>query len=159
MPVVSSACAPFTDGHWLFSHNGRVTGWPASMAGLAAALPVTDLLTLDAPTDAALLWALLRHRLHAGEPPAEALTALVAEVAAAAPGSRLNLLLSDGETIFATAWGHALCVRADAGCGDGRLRARRRRTRLEPGARGRRADRPTRPCRDPTDQRRPNGSR
>lgn len=77
MPVVSTACAPFTDGRRLFSHNGWVTGWPGSMAGLAAALPVTDLLTLDAPTDSALLWALLRHRLRAGEPPAPAMAALV----------------------------------------------------------------------------------
>ena len=43
------------------------------MAGLAAELPVTDLLTLDAPTDSALLWALVRHRLRAGDDPAAAL--------------------------------------------------------------------------------------
>ena len=49
--------------------------WPA----LAAALPVTDLLTLDAPTDAALLWALVRHRLRAGDDPAEALADVVAD--------------------------------------------------------------------------------
>ena len=32
----------------------------------------------------------------------------VLEVAAAAPGSRLNLLLTNGDTITATAWGDAL---------------------------------------------------
>ena len=47
-------------------------GWPAAVAALAAALPVTDLLTLDAPTDSALLWALVRHRLRAGDDPAAA---------------------------------------------------------------------------------------
>ena len=72
---------------------------------------MTDLLTLDAPTDAALLWALVRHRLRAGKDPADALVDVVAEVAAAAPGSRLNLLLTDGATVWATAWGHALSVR------------------------------------------------
>ena len=113
MPVTETACAPFRHGRWLFSHNGVVRGWPHSVAPLAAALPVTDLLTLDAPTDAALLWALVRHRLRAGADPADALAAVVTEVAAAAPGSRLNLLLTDGTGIWATAWDHALSVRTD----------------------------------------------
>ena len=30
MPVGEGACAPFSDGRWLFSHNGRVSGWPGS---------------------------------------------------------------------------------------------------------------------------------
>ncbi|HEY1974700.1 MAG TPA: ergothioneine biosynthesis protein EgtC [Pseudonocardia sp.] len=113
MPVVSTANAPFAEQRWLFSHNGVVAGWPSSVAVLAGALPVTDLLTLDAPTDAALLWALVRHRLRAGVDPAAALADVVVAVAAAAPGSRLNLLLTDGERIYATAWGHALTTRAE----------------------------------------------
>jgi glutamine amidotransferase len=113
MPVTETAAAPFTEGRWLFSHNGVVRGWPHSVAELAAALPVTDLITLDAPTDAALLWALLRHRLRAGKDPADALTAVVTDVATVAPGSRLNLLLTDGAGIWATAWDHALSVRID----------------------------------------------
>jgi glutamine amidotransferase len=113
MPVHAGAAAPFAEGPWLFSHNGVVRGWPDSVAGLAATLPVRDLLTLDAPTDAALLWALVRHRLRAGADPAEALADTVRAVAAAAPGSRLNLLLTDGRTVVATAAGHALSVRAD----------------------------------------------
>jgi gamma-glutamyl hercynylcysteine S-oxide hydrolase len=81
------------------------------MAGLAGRLPVTDLLTLDAGTDSALLWALLRHRLRAGADPASALAGVVVAVVEAAPDSRLNLLLTDGATIWATAWSHALSVR------------------------------------------------
>ncbi|MEU4217659.1 ergothioneine biosynthesis protein EgtC [Actinoplanes sp. NPDC026623] len=114
MPVVETAAAPFAEGPWLFSHNGVVAGWPDSLTALAGRLPVRDLVTLDAPTDAALLWALTRHRLRAGAPPAEAVAATVAEVSAAAPGSRLNLLLTDGRQIVASAAGHALSVRADA---------------------------------------------
>lgn len=110
MPVIDTACAPFLWDGWLFSHNGKVTGWPDSMAKLAATLPVTDLLTMDAPTDAALLSVLLRHRIASGARPEEALAGLVTEVAAAAPGSRLNLLLTNGNTVFATAWDHALSV-------------------------------------------------
>jgi glutamine amidotransferase len=113
MPVVATAAAPFAEGRWLFSHNGVVTGWPDTVVPLAARLPVRDLLTLDAPTDAALLWALVRDRLRAGAPPADAICTVVARVAAAAPGSRLNLLLTDGETIVASTAGHALSVRTD----------------------------------------------
>jgi len=117
MPVQESACAPFGEGRWLFSHNGVVRGWPDSVAEQAAGLPATDLMTLEAPTDAALLWALVRHRLRAGKHPLEALGGVVTEVAAAAPGSRLNLLLTDGETVTATTWWHSLWVRR----GDGEL--------------------------------------
>lgn len=112
MPVHAAAAAPFGEGRWLFSHNGVLRGWPDSVADLAAQLPVVDLVTLDAPTDAALLWALLRHRLRACADPARALRGVVAAVDAAAPGSRLNLLLTDGAAIWATTWSHSLSVRA-----------------------------------------------
>ena len=115
MPVTSTAAAPFAEGRWLFSHNGVVRGWPRRWPGSAAGLPVTDLLTLDAPTDSALLWALVRHRLRAGDDPAAVLAESCARVDAAAPGSRLNLLLTDGTAIWATTWTHALSVRAGPG--------------------------------------------
>ena len=73
-------------------------GWPDATAGLAATLPAADLLTLEARADSALLWALVLHRLRAGESPAER---------AGRHGrrprrrrgitGRLNLLLTDGE--------------------------------------------------------------
>lgn len=110
MPVVETACAPFGDGTWLFSHNGVVTGWPSSLAGLAARLAPVDLYTVDAPVDSALLWVLLRDRLRKGVPPGEAVRSLVAEVTAAAPGSRLNLLLTDGTGVWATTAGHSLSI-------------------------------------------------
>jgi gamma-glutamyl hercynylcysteine S-oxide hydrolase len=53
------------------------------------------------------------HRLRAGADPATTMAAVATEVAAAAPGSRLNLLLTDGAAIWATSWGHALSVRTD----------------------------------------------
>jgi glutamine amidotransferase len=115
MPVIETAAAPFADGPWLFSHNGRVVGWPDSVTKVADRLPTRDLLTLDAPTDSSLLWALVRARLRAGAPPAEVLAETVAEVTGAAPGSRLNLLLTDGLQIAATTAGHALSVRRGAG--------------------------------------------
>jgi len=119
MPVTEAAAAPFGEGPWLFSHNGRVTGWPGSMAKPASALATDDLLSLDAPTDAALLWAFARDRLRAGATPADALASVVAEVERAAPGSRLNLLLTDGVTIAATTVGHSLSVRRRAAAAGG----------------------------------------
>jgi gamma-glutamyl hercynylcysteine S-oxide hydrolase len=56
----------------------------------------------------------VRHRLRAGQDPGAALAAVVTAVGAAAPGSRLNLLLTDGAGIWATSWGHSLAVRVDA---------------------------------------------
>ena len=35
MPVAEAACAPFTDGRWLFSLNGRIAGWPDTAVWLA----------------------------------------------------------------------------------------------------------------------------
>lgn len=120
MPAGEAACAPFVeraagagDG-WLFSLNGRVEGWPGSVAALAEQLPATDLLTMPAVVDSALVWALVRHRMRKADP-AEAVATVVAEVAGAAPGSRLNLLLTDGRQIIATAAGHSLHVRTGGG--------------------------------------------
>ncbi|MFJ6700189.1 ergothioneine biosynthesis protein EgtC [Streptomyces sp. NPDC091272] len=103
-----AAAAPFTSGPWLFSHNGALPGWPASLAGLAAALPAAELLALEARCDSALVWALVLHRLRAGDEPGQALADTVRDVARAAPGGRLNLLLTDGTTVIATAWGDTL---------------------------------------------------
>ncbi|MFR9731624.1 ergothioneine biosynthesis protein EgtC [Saccharopolyspora sp. MS10] len=114
MPVVATACAPFAAERWLFSHNGVVAGWPESLAKAAAELDVVDLMTLDAPTDSAVLWALLRHRLRRGADPAEAVAEVVGQVVRTRPESRMNLLLTDGRSLIATTWGHALSVRRTA---------------------------------------------
>ncbi|GAA3387852.1 ergothioneine biosynthesis protein EgtC [Streptomyces roseoviridis] len=103
-----AAAAPFAADRWLFSHNGAVPGWPGSLTALAATLPAAELLALEARTDSAFVWALVLHRLRAGDAPDRALADTVREVAEAAPGARLNLLLTDGATIAATAWGNSL---------------------------------------------------
>jgi glutamine amidotransferase len=110
-----AAAAPFASGPWLFSHNGAVRGWPASMGPLSAALPAEELLSMEARNDSALLWALVLRRLRAGDSPAQALADTVRDTAAAAPGSRLNLLLTDGTVIAATAWGDTLWYLTEPG--------------------------------------------
>lgn len=108
MPVTETACAPFIEGAWMFSHNGGIERWPDSVAPLADALPPEVLMTLDAPTDSAFLWALVRQQLREGRTAAVVLADVVGDVLALAPRSRLNLLLHDGLHIVATTVGHAL---------------------------------------------------
>ncbi|GAA3485217.1 MULTISPECIES: ergothioneine biosynthesis protein EgtC [Streptomyces] len=110
-----AAAAPFTSGRLLFSHNGAVKGWPGSLAPLAATLPPAELLTLTARCDSALVWALVQHRIAQGDDIPQAVADTVGEIAEAAPGSRLNLLLTDGTTIVATAWGDTLWYLTEPG--------------------------------------------
>ncbi|MER6568562.1 ergothioneine biosynthesis protein EgtC [Streptomyces sp. NPDC001093] len=110
-----AAAAPFASGRWLFSHNGALAGWPDSVAPLVSALPPVELLSLQARTDSAFVWALVLHRLRSGDEPDQALGETVRQLAGAAPASRLNLLLTDGTTIAATAWGDTLWYRTEPG--------------------------------------------
>ena len=91
MPLEESAAAPFTDGRWLLSHNGRVDR--------AVLPPVRD---AESTVDSALLAALVFDR------GLDALADTVREVAAADPGARLNLLAADGTRLLATTWGDTL---------------------------------------------------
>jgi gamma-glutamyl hercynylcysteine S-oxide hydrolase len=108
----AAAAAPYATGRWLFSHNGRLDGWPQATAQLAARLPPADLLTLEARCDSALAWALVAARLRAGEPAASALAGVVGDLHAHGVTGRFNFLLTDGEVITATAAGDTLCYRA-----------------------------------------------
>jgi glutamine amidotransferase len=91
MPLEESAVAPFTDGRWLLSHNGRVDR--------AVLPPVRD---AESTVDSALLAALVFAR------GLDALGTTVREVAAADPRARLNLLAADGTRLLATTWGDTL---------------------------------------------------
>ncbi|MGY1652917.1 ergothioneine biosynthesis protein EgtC [Geodermatophilus sp. SYSU D01119] len=91
MPLEESAAAPFTDGRWLLSHNGRVD---------RAVLPAVR--DAESTVDSALLAALVFAR------GPEALGDVVREVGAADPAARLNLLAADGTRLLATTWGDTL---------------------------------------------------
>jgi glutamine amidotransferase len=107
----AAAIAPFASGPWLFSHNGRVDGWPGSVAGLAATLPAEALLRLEARVDSALLWALVLDRLRRGQTPAESLADVIGMLRDAGVTGRFNFLLTDGQAIAATAAGDTLFYR------------------------------------------------
>jgi gamma-glutamyl hercynylcysteine S-oxide hydrolase len=93
MPPDETAAAPFTDGRWLLSHNGRVD---------RAVLPASA--AAESTVDSALLAALVFQR------GPERLADVVREVAAADPAARLNLLATDGTRLVATTWGDTLSV-------------------------------------------------
>ncbi|GGK48878.1 ergothioneine biosynthesis protein EgtC [Nocardia camponoti] len=124
MPLSREACAPFTDDHWAFSHNGVVPDWrvhlPAAQASLDDQFAVYGqsamLFDLTTLTDSAALWWLLRGLLAAITPdgpitsPAQALAVLTDAVIQVAPSSRLNLLLGNGSELWATTCYHSLSV-------------------------------------------------
>jgi glutamine amidotransferase len=109
-----AAAAPFASGHYLFSHNGRVDGWPDHIGGLADKVSTQALVNLVAHTDSALLWAMAQEALTSGLNPERALALVVRQTAASTSG-RLNLLLHDGERIFATRYGDTLYYRKGSG--------------------------------------------
>lgn len=104
------AVAPFATGRYLFSHNGRVEGWPTSVTGLADKLPTSALLDLVARTDSALLWAHTQEALTAGLSADRALAMTVRQTAQLAEG-RFNLLLHDGQSIVGARYGETLYYR------------------------------------------------
>lgn len=93
MPIEEAAAAPFSDGQWLLSHNGRV-----DRAVLPPAREAES--TCDSALLAALVFACGPRRLGG----------TVVEVAAADPTARLNLLATDGTRLLATTWGDTLSL-------------------------------------------------
>ncbi|MEA2900392.1 MAG: gamma-glutamyl hercynylcysteine S-oxide hydrolase [Actinomycetota bacterium] len=109
-PVEETGSQPFTSGPWLFAHNGKVGGWAtdaAVKAALRRTLSEERGATVEGGADSEILFALVLDRLDRGATPAKALAAVVALAAEVAP-SILNLLLTDGHTVAATACGDSL---------------------------------------------------
>jgi glutamine amidotransferase len=109
-PYTEQACAPFAAGNVLFSHNGALPGGASTLAALAAHLDPAELMSLESPTDSAILFALIRRHLVAGDPLTTSITQSLATLTSA-PGWR-NLLVTDGEVVVAVADGDSLCWRA-----------------------------------------------
>lgn len=105
MPPDETAGAPFTDGHWLLSHNGRVN---------RDVLPLRA--SAESVCDSALLAAhLFEDVLSAAVPAgaADGVAKAVRRVADADPDASLNLLLTDGRRVVAVSWGDPLCYLAE----------------------------------------------
>jgi glutamine amidotransferase len=108
MALGAAACAPFAAGPWLFSHNGVLDGWPESVGPRLVPDDHSLLLNLEAIVDSALLWALVLGRLRSGAAADAALAATIGAVEAAGGSGRFNFLLTDGESVVATAAGDTL---------------------------------------------------
>jgi gamma-glutamyl hercynylcysteine S-oxide hydrolase len=93
MPIEPSASAPFTDGHWLLSHNGVVD---------RAVLPTSP--AAESTVDSAMLAAQIFER------GLDELGDTVVEVGAADPNARLNILAANGSRMLATTWGDTLSI-------------------------------------------------
>ena len=93
MPIEVSATAPFTDGHWLLSHNGVVD---------RAVLPLRS--SAESVCDSAILAANIFER------GLDALDDTIAEIGTADPGARLNVLAANGSRLLATTWGDTLSI-------------------------------------------------
>jgi glutamine amidotransferase len=93
MPIEVSATAPFTDGHWLLSHNGVVD---------RTVLPPPS--SAESVCDSAILAAAIFAR------GLDALGDTVVEVGTADPIARLNILAGNGSRLLATAWGDTLSI-------------------------------------------------
>ncbi|KLO27015.1 ergothioneine biosynthesis protein EgtC [Mycobacterium haemophilum] len=93
MPIEASATAPFTDGHWLLSHNGVVD---------RAVLPLSS--SAESVCDSAILAATIFAR------GLDMLGETVVQIAAADPDARLNVLAANGSRLLATVWGDTLSI-------------------------------------------------
>lgn len=91
MPPDETAVAPFTDGRWLLSHNGRVS---------------TDAVPLVRGAESTCDSALLAAHVFAAGP--EQVVRTLREVAAADPDAHLSVLLTDGARVFGVTWGDEL---------------------------------------------------
>ncbi|HKF91775.1 MAG TPA: ergothioneine biosynthesis protein EgtC [Acidimicrobiia bacterium] len=110
MAIEETSTPPFTDGPWLFSHNGFVPGFRTGVGrALRRKVSETRAHRMAGATDSELLFALVLDRLDAGAPPAEALVSVIGLVDELTT-ARLNLLLTDGERVAATACRNSLFV-------------------------------------------------
>jgi gamma-glutamyl hercynylcysteine S-oxide hydrolase len=93
MPIEAGATAPFTDGHWLLSHNGIVD---------RGVLPASS--SAESVCDSAILANLIFAR------GLDVLGDTIVEVGAKDPDARLNILAANGSRIVATTWGETLSM-------------------------------------------------
>jgi glutamine amidotransferase len=113
--VEVSGNAPFLAERFAFSLNGIVDGWHDGIGTeLRQLVSPRRGAAIDGVTDSETLFGLALDLLDGGAPPADALAGVVTAVEALTTG-RLNLLLTDGATMAATACGNSLFGRQRGG--------------------------------------------
>ncbi len=109
---------PFVHGPWLFAHNGTVQGFDTNPEPLRRLIPASLRTSIEGETDSEHLFHALLGRLGLtarSEPDAlaGAVGDVLNEVAGLYPGTaaeptRLNVLLTEGNVLIASRWGHTL---------------------------------------------------
>ncbi len=112
--VEESGSPPFAAGPWLFAHNGAVAGFAdGTGVALRQRLSPSRLAGIEGASDSEVVFALVLDALDAGADAGEALVRAVTAVESLAP-ARLNLVLTDGVTMAASACGDSLFLLDDA---------------------------------------------
>lgn len=112
-PSEESSTPPFTDGRWLFAHNGSVEGFRDGVGTrLRRSLSQRRDAGIVGTSDSEVLFALFLDRVDTGMPPAEALRD-VAGTVEDEQGGYLTMIVTDGHRLAAIAWGDDLHVRCD----------------------------------------------
>jgi gamma-glutamyl hercynylcysteine S-oxide hydrolase len=108
LPIEETSSQPFTYGPWLFVHNGTVTGF-CDGAGdtLRSMISNEHRGVIEGQADSEVLFALVLDRIAAGDEPAPALASAIRKTDEVC-GGRMNLALTNGRTIAATAYGNSL---------------------------------------------------
>lgn len=121
-PVEVSCNAPFTAGPWLFSHNGTINGFHDPGTGVRVKLG--HLISehrgggIEGCSDSEVLFALALDRLDHGASLGDALADVTGTVLGLTTG-RLNLMLTNGQEVAATAWGSSLFALGGTGLAAG----------------------------------------
>src|SRR5437763_5630585 len=103
VPGGLSSVQPFRHGAYLFSHNGALAGFAERARALRELLPDDLHAALVGASDSETLFLLALARVReAGGDLAAGLRAALGEVGERAPGSGLNVLLSDGRSLVAS---------------------------------------------------------
>ena len=116
LPIDEACTAPYTRDQWLFAHNGRILDWHGPKgAGVVLRRRLSDasLAAIEGATDSEVLFALVLDGITDGRSPRDAIVDVLRTAQDVSPGSRLNLMLTDGTTVVATACGDTLFTRRD----------------------------------------------
>jgi glutamine amidotransferase len=110
-------CHPFTDGRWLFAHNGTLFGFGTDPDRLRRLLPPHRLRMIDGDTDSEHAFQFLLTRLEPTDADPEQIGRVVAETIGTLetlyPGAgdertQLNFVLTDGQILVASRVRHTL---------------------------------------------------
>jgi glutamine amidotransferase len=113
LALIEPNTAPYVCAEWAFSHNGFVRAFLDRRDELIERVAPERRDGIEGTTDSELLFACVLGCIDDGARPADALAEAITLVGRD-DDSKLNLLLTDGDAIWATRWGNSLFTLATA---------------------------------------------